>query len=61
MQIYTIPEAATRLRMGKTRLYAKINNGEIAAVKDSKRTLITESALASYIAALPAFPAKTGV
>lgn len=29
--------------MGKTRLYAKISNGQILAVKDGKRTFITEA------------------
>lgn len=44
-QRYTIPETAARLRVGRTRLYEKIRNGDLKIVKDGKRSFVLGSAI----------------
>jgi hypothetical protein len=54
--LVTIPNAAHIIGRGVTFIYEAIADGEIAAVKSDKRTLVKVQSLHDYVAALP--PAK---
>jgi excisionase family DNA binding protein len=47
---YSIDEAAARLRIGRTKLYAEIAAGELASFHIGDRRLITPEALQQYLA-----------
>jgi excisionase family DNA binding protein len=53
--LLAIKEAMATLRVGRTNLYALLKSGQLQAVKVGSRTLIRESELARFIAALPAY------
>ena len=51
---YTIAEACTVTRTGKTALYEAINTGELRAVKRGRRTLVLPDDLKDWTEKLPA-------
>ena len=50
---YTIAEACTVTRTGKTALYEAIKTGELRAVKRGRRTLVLPADLEGWIAKFP--------
>jgi excisionase family DNA binding protein len=46
---FSIPEAASLLRMSRAQLYNRINDGAIKPQKDGARTYITRSELQRYV------------
>jgi excisionase family DNA binding protein len=48
MQHLTIAETCERLKIGRTRLYALLNAGEIPAIKIGRLTRIREEDVAAY-------------
>ncbi len=48
MQHLTIPEACAKLRIGRTRLYQLLNDGELRAVKIGRLTRIREEDVLAY-------------
>lgn len=57
----SIEEAAAATGIGRTKLYQKINSGELPAKKLGKKTLILQADLEVFLAGLGAYPAKGGV
>lgn len=56
--LLTIPEACQAMKIGRTRLYALINAGQINARKNGKRTLIEKSEIERWASTLPAYNAE---
>ncbi len=56
--LLTLDEAANLLSIGKTKLYSEISNGNIAATKLGRRTLVKRENLDEYVAKLENYPAK---
>lgn len=55
-QLYSVPEARRRLRVGLTKFYELMNNGEIRTLKIGARRLVSEDAIIEFIARLEANP-----
>lgn len=51
--LYTIPDACTLTRTGRTSLYEAIRRGQLKAVKRGRRTLIHDGELRRWVQSLP--------
>ena len=54
---YSIPEAATAISIGRSKLYELIAEGRVETRKIGKRTLVSVASLDEYLASLPAYQA----
>ncbi|TPG56372.1 helix-turn-helix domain-containing protein [Sphingomonas glacialis] len=53
----TIPEVVTAARMPRSAIYIALKNGNLAAKKQGRRTLILREELNRFLAALPDYQA----
>jgi excisionase family DNA binding protein len=59
--LLTVEEAARRLRIGRTTLYALISTGQIETVTIGRRRLVPPECVAAYVAALRAASQATEI
>lgn len=59
--LLTVEEAARRLRIGRTTLYALISTGAIETVTIGRRRLVPPECVAAYVAALRAASQAPGI
>ncbi len=52
LQLYTIEEAMTMLRMGRTTIFDQLRNGRLRSVREGRARRIPAEAIAEYIALL---------
>ncbi len=53
-RLHTLAEAATRLRISRSKLYKLMDAGQLRSIKLGTRRLISEDALTEFIAELEA-------
>lgn len=53
---FTIEGACKAIGIGRTKLYKEINNGNLAAKKCGKRTIILKSDIEAYLSGLSNYP-----
>lgn len=56
-KVFTIEEASRFLRIGRSRVYELLGEGEIRAVRLGRRTIITASELQRFLQSLPEYGA----
>jgi excisionase family DNA binding protein len=56
---YSVPEACSMARAGRTSIYEAIQSGALRAVKRGRRTLILADDLHRWVQSLPAMKAKS--
>lgn len=56
---YTVPEACSAARAGRTTIYEAIKSGELRSVKRGRRTLILSQDLCLWISRFPAVRANS--
>jgi excisionase family DNA binding protein len=49
-ELYSIPEAARKLRVGRTTIYGLLDSGELDSIRIGQRRLVTDSQLDAYVA-----------
>ena len=59
LTVFTVPEVAKRLRIGKNAAYEAVHRGEIPHMKFGKRIVVPAAALAKLLAGEVATPKKT--
>jgi excisionase family DNA binding protein len=59
--VYTINEACSVARIGRTALYEAIGSGEVRAVKRGRRTLIPADEVERWVKDLPAYKTSCAV
>lgn len=52
LQLYTVEEVATMLKLGRTVIFDLIRNGRLGSVREGRARRITPRAIAEYIALL---------
>ena len=52
LQLYTIEETATMLRLGRTKVFDLLRNGRLRSVQEGRARRIPPRAIADYIALL---------
>jgi excisionase family DNA binding protein len=52
LQLYTIEETMTMLRMGRTTIFDQLRNGRLRSVREGRARRIPAKAIAEYIALL---------
>lgn len=52
LQLYTIEEAATMLRLGRTKVFDLLRDGRLRSVREGRARRIPPRAIADYIALL---------
>ena len=52
LQLFTIEEAMTMLRMGRTTIFDQLRNGRLRSVREGRARRIPARAIAEYIALL---------
>lgn len=52
LQLFTIEEAMTMLRMGRTTIFDQLRNGRLRSVREGRARRIPAKAIAEYIALL---------
>ena len=56
-RLLDVPGVMTHLHLGRSKVYELIGSGQLRSIKVGSRRLVTESALAGYIASLIPEPA----
>jgi excisionase family DNA binding protein len=56
--VYSVAEACSAGRIGRTSLYEAIGKGELRAIKRGRRTFILADDLRRWLESMPAIPAK---
>jgi excisionase family DNA binding protein len=58
--VYSVPEACSIARVGRTALYEAIRSGGLRAVKRGRRTLVLHEDLRRWVQSLPSIAVKSG-